>query len=65
MQGSTCYGKEAQAERKEFQVLLEEQQGIERSNWEKILKVCKKQEKEEDRKRLTTLLRNATFGQWK
>ena len=49
--------------KKKNQELRKEQQRIERSNWEKIPEVRKKQEKKENRKRAPAS-RNAYFEQW-
>ena len=60
LQGFMCHAQQAQAEEKEiFLELCKEQQRIERS--EKNSKVCKNQEKEENRKRAPALPENTDF----
>ena len=51
--------------KKKIQDLQKEHHEIERSNWEEVSEVCKKQEKDEDRRRATALPRNAYFSWWK
>ena len=57
LQGSTCYGKQTQAEEKG----KIQQQRPQCSNQEKIPEICEELEKEENRKRAPELSRNTDF----
>ena len=52
--------KHRQNKRKNFKT-YKKQQGAKFSNWEEFSKVCKEQEKDEDRKRALELPRNVGF----